>query len=179
MASYRIGVIGAFTSNQIMLQTASSKTLDDWLQIWQDAAPNCHRSGIPTSRRGDCQIRKYPRTINEIYINIMTYLYLALAITFEVIATSALKASAEFTRVIPSLIVVVGYGLAFYLLSLVLRTMPVGIAYALWCGLGVVLVSLVSMVVYKQSLDMPAVIGMAVIVLGVVIINVFSKTVSH
>ncbi|WP_136796347.1 MULTISPECIES: DMT family transporter [Desulfosediminicola] len=109
----------------------------------------------------------------------MTYVYLALAITFEVIATSALKASEEFTRVIPSIIVVVGYGLAFYLLSLVLRTMPVGVAYALWCGLGVVLVSLVSMVVYKQSLDMPAVIGMAVIVLGVVIINVFSKTVSH
>lgn len=109
----------------------------------------------------------------------MTYFYLSLAILSEVIATSALKASEEFTRVIPSLIVILGYGAAFYLLTLVLRTMPVGITYAIWLGLGIVLVTLVSMIVYKQSPDVPAIVGMGVIILGVVIINVFSKTITH
>lgn len=109
----------------------------------------------------------------------MAYVYLALAIIAEVVATSALKATEEFTKVFPSVLVVVGYGTAFYLLTLVLRSIPVGITYAIWSGLGIVLVTLVSMVVYKQIPDVPAVIGMGVIIIGVVIINVFSKTVGH
>ncbi len=109
----------------------------------------------------------------------MVWLYLAIAIVAEVAATSALKASEEFTRLVPSLVVVVGYGVAFYFLALVLRTVPVGITYAVWAGLGIVLVALVGAVLYKQTPDLPAVIGMGLIVLGVVVINVFSKTVSH
>ncbi|MCX4029029.1 QacE family quaternary ammonium compound efflux SMR transporter [Endozoicomonas sp. SM1973] len=109
----------------------------------------------------------------------MVYVYLAIAIVAEVAATSALKASEEFTKLTPSLIVVIGYSLAFYLLTLVLRTMPVGIAYAIWSGLGIVLVAIVGVVVYKQVLDLPAIVGMLLIVLGVIIINVFSRAVSH
>jgi small multidrug resistance pump len=109
----------------------------------------------------------------------MAYLYLAVAIIAEVAATSALKASEEFTKLIPSLIVVVGYAVAFYFMTLVLRTIPVGITYAIWAGLGIVLIAIVGTVVYKEIPDIPAVIGMALIVSGVVIINMFSKTVSH
>ncbi len=109
----------------------------------------------------------------------MAYLYLTLAVIAEVIATSALKASEEFTRIIPSVIVVVGYCVAFYLITLVLRTIPVGVTYAIWSGLGIVLVTAVSVFLYKQTPDIPAIIGMGTIILGVVIINVFSKTVSH
>ncbi len=109
----------------------------------------------------------------------MAYIYLSLAIIAEVIATSAIKASNEFTNIIPSLIVVVGYGVSFYLLSLVLRTIPVGVTYAMWSGLGIVLVTLVSMILYNETPDLPAIIGMATIILGVVIINLFSKTVGH
>ena len=109
----------------------------------------------------------------------MTYLYLAIAIIAEVAATSALKASEEFTNLIPSIIVVAGYGIAFYFLTLVLRVIPVGITYAVWSGLGIVLVSIVGIFLYKQTPDIPAIIGMGLIVLGVVVINVFSKTVSH
>ena len=109
----------------------------------------------------------------------MAYLYLAIAIIAEVAATSALKASAEFTKLIPSTIVVVGYGVAFYFMTLVLRTIPVGITYAIWSGLGIVLVTIVGTVFYKQIPDFPAIIGMRLIVSGVVVIHVFSKTVSH
>ena len=109
----------------------------------------------------------------------MAYIYLAIAIVTEVAATSALKASEEFTKLIPSLIVIVGYGVAFYLLTLVLRTIPVGITYAVWAGLGIVLVALAGAILYKQIPDIPAMIGMGLIVAGVVIINVFSKTISH
>lgn len=109
----------------------------------------------------------------------MAYLYLALAIIAEVAATSALKASEEFTKLVPSLIVIVSYALAFYFMTLVLRTIPVGVTYAIWAGLGIVLVAIVGTVVYKEIPDIPAVIGMALIVSGVVIINVFSKTVSQ
>ncbi|MCG8643238.1 MAG: SMR family transporter [Desulfobacterales bacterium] len=109
----------------------------------------------------------------------MVYLYLALAIIAEVIATSALKASEQFTRLFPTLIVVTGYVVAFYVLTLVLKTMPVGIAYALWSGLGIVLVTLVSVVLYRQVPDLPAIIGMGLIILGVIVINVFSKTTGH
>ncbi len=109
----------------------------------------------------------------------MGYLYLAIAIIAEVAATSALKASEEFTKLIPSLIVVIGYGVAFYLLTLVLRTIPLGIAYALWAGVGIILVALLGAILYKQIPDLPAAIGIVLIVAGVVVINVFSKTVGH
>ncbi|EEF81181.1 DMT family transporter [Methylophaga thiooxydans] len=109
----------------------------------------------------------------------MTYLYLAIAIIAEVAATSALKASEEFTRLVPSVIVVVGYCIAFYFLTLVLRVIPIGITYAIWSGVGIVLVALVGFLLYKQTPDMPAIIGMGLIILGVVVINVFSKTISH
>ncbi len=108
----------------------------------------------------------------------MAYLYLAIAIIAEVTATSALKASAEFTKLIPSIIVVVGYGLAFYFLTLVLRTIPIGITYAVWSGLGIVLVTVSGAILYKQIPDSPAIIGMGLIVLGVVVIHLFSKTVN-
>ena len=109
----------------------------------------------------------------------MAYLYLAIAIIAEVAATSALKASAEFTKLIPSTIVVVGYGVAFYFMTLVLRTIPIGITYAIWAGLGIVLVTIVGTILYKQIPDIPAIIGMGLIVSGLVVIHVFSKTVSH
>lgn len=109
----------------------------------------------------------------------MAYLYLAVAIIAEVIATSALKASEEFTKLVPSAIVIVGYGVAFYCLTLVLRNIPVGITYAIWAGLGIVLIAIVGAVLFRQVPDIPAVLGMTLIVSGVVVINVFSKTVSH
>ena len=109
----------------------------------------------------------------------MTYLYLAIAIIAEVAATSALKASQEFTNLIPSIIVVVGYGTAFYFMTLVLRVIPVGITYAVWSGLGIVLVTIAGIFLYKQTPDIPAIIGIGLIVSGVVVINVFSRTVSH
>ncbi len=109
----------------------------------------------------------------------MVYLYLAIAIVAEVAATSALKASAEFSRLLPSLIVIIGYALAVYFMTLVLRTLPVGITYAIWSGVGVVLVSVLGVFLYKQMPDLPAIIGMVLIVSGVVVIHVFSKTVNH
>ena len=109
----------------------------------------------------------------------MAYLYLAVAIIAEVAATSALKASEEFTRLYPSIIVVVGYGVAFYFMTLVLRTIPVGITYAVWSGLGIVLVTVAGALFYKQTPDFAAIIGMGLIVVGVVVIFVFSKTVDH
>lgn len=109
----------------------------------------------------------------------MTFVFLTLAIMAEVMATSALKASMGFTRPIPSLLVVVGYGVAFYLLSLVLRTLPVGIAYAIWAGLGIVLVTLVGIVAFGEKPDLPAVIGISLIVAGVVTLQVFSKMNVH
>lgn len=109
----------------------------------------------------------------------MTYLFLAIAIIAEVAATSALKASEEFTRLIPSLIVIVGYGVAFYFMTLVLRVVPIGITYAIWSGVGIVLVAIVGLLFYKQVPDVPAVIGMCLIISGVVVIHVFSKTINH
>lgn len=109
----------------------------------------------------------------------MTYVFLALAIVAEVVATSALKASEEFSRLWPSVLVVVGYGLAFYLLSLALRTLPVGIAYAFWAGLGIVLVTLIGIVVYGERPDLPAILGLSMIVGGVVVIQVFSSVATH
>ncbi|MDI5983953.1 multidrug efflux SMR transporter [Halomonas sp. M4R5S39] len=109
----------------------------------------------------------------------MAFVYLALAIVAEVVATSALKASDGFTRLWPSVTVVIGYGLAFYLLALVLRSVPVGIAYAFWAGLGIVLVTLVGLVVYGERPDPPALLGLAMIVGGVVVIQVFSSVSAH
>lgn len=107
----------------------------------------------------------------------MAYLYLIIAIIAEVAATSALKASEEFTRLLPSLIVIVGYAASFYFLTLVLRSLPLGITYAIWSGIGIVLVTIVGTVYYKQSVDLPALIGMGLIITGAAIIHVFSKTV--
>ena len=109
----------------------------------------------------------------------MGYLYLGIAVAAEVIATSALKASDGFTRPLPTVVVALGYGIAFYFLSLVLKTVPVGVAYAIWSGAGIVLIGLIGWLVLKQPLDLPAMLGMGLIVAGVVVINLFSKSVAH
>lgn len=107
------------------------------------------------------------------------YLCLGIAIVSEVVATSALKASNGFTQWWPSVVTVVGYAIAFYFLALTLRIIPTGVAYAIWSGVGIVLISIVGWVAFKQSLDWPAIIGMGLIVAGVVVINMFSATVRH
>lgn len=107
----------------------------------------------------------------------MTYVYLFLAIVAEVIATSSLKAAEGFTKFVPSLIVCIGYIAAFYLLSLVLRSMTIGIAYAIWSGVGIILLAIVGAITFREIPDMPAIIGMGLIIAGVVVIHVFSKTV--
>jgi len=109
----------------------------------------------------------------------MGYVYLSIAIVAEVIATSALKSSEGFSRLWPSVIVVIGYCVAFYFLSLVLKTIPVGIAYAIWAGLGIVLIAIIGAVIFKQVPDLPAIIGMGLIIAGLVVINVFSNMVAH
>ncbi len=109
----------------------------------------------------------------------MGNLYLAAAILAEVIATSALNASAGFSRLWPSLVTVLGYCIAFYLLSLTLRTIPVGVAYAVWSGVGVILIALIGVFWFRQSLDLPAVVGMALIVAGVLVLNLFSRATVH
>ena len=106
----------------------------------------------------------------------MPYLFLSAAIVSEVIATTALKASAEFTKPVPSVIVVVGYAVSFYLLTLVLRSLPVGITYAIWAGMGIFLIATISALYYKEIPDLPAIIGMVLIIAGVVILQGFSKT---
>ena len=108
-----------------------------------------------------------------------TSMYLAVAIIGAVVATSALKSSAGFSKLLPSIVVVAGYGTAFYFLSLTLRTMPIGIVYAVWSGVGVALISVIGWLVFKQSMDLAAIIGITLIVLGVVILNVFSKVSAH
>jgi small multidrug resistance pump len=107
------------------------------------------------------------------------WITLSLAIMAEVVATSALKSSEGFTRLMPAVVVVAGYGLAIYLLSLVLKTIPVGVAYAIWSGLGVVLITLVAWVVHGQRIDLPGLLGMGMIVAGVVVLNLFSGTTAH
>ncbi|MBW1642088.1 MAG: multidrug efflux SMR transporter [Deltaproteobacteria bacterium] len=109
----------------------------------------------------------------------MGYLYLSIAIITEVIATSALKASEEFSKLGPSILVIIGYGISFYFLSLVLKTIPVGITYAIWSGIGIILIAIAGAIFFKQIPDVPAIIGMMLIIAGVVVINVFSKTVSN
>lgn len=107
------------------------------------------------------------------------WMYLCIAIVSEVVGTSALKSSEGFTKLGPSLIVVLAYGVAFYFLAQTLRYIPIGIAYAIWSGLGVALITLVGWIMYGQKLDLPAVAGIVLIVAGVVVMNVFSKTVAH
>ncbi|MGE0284320.1 MAG: multidrug efflux SMR transporter [Rhizobiaceae bacterium] len=108
-----------------------------------------------------------------------TWIVLAVAIAFEVVATSALKETQGFTRLVPSLIAIIGYGLAFYFLSLTLKVLPVGVMYAIWSGAGIVLVAIIGWLLFRQSLDVPALIGIVLILAGVLIINLFSQTVSH
>ena len=110
-------------------------------------------------------------------VTVKVYLFLTAAIVFETVATSSLKASQQFTRLGPTALMIVGYGLSYYCLSQVLKNMSLGVAYAIWCALGIILVALIGVVVFKQRLDFPAVIGMGLIVAGVVVINVFSKAV--
>ncbi|CAI2934550.1 DMT family transporter [Aminobacter niigataensis] len=109
----------------------------------------------------------------------MTYIYLIVAVAFEVVATTALKETNGFTRLLPSLVTVAGYAAAFYFLSLVLRTVPVGIVYALWCGAGIVFITAIAWVWFRQALDLPALLGISLIMAGVVVINLFSKSVVH
>lgn len=107
------------------------------------------------------------------------YAYLGIAIVAEVIATTALKASDGFSQLWPSVVTASGYAVAFYCLALTLRVIPTGVAYAIWSGVGIVLISVAGWVVFKQRLDMPAMIGMGLIIAGVVVINVFSSSVRH
>lgn len=109
----------------------------------------------------------------------MPWLHLAIAILSEVIATSALKAAEGFTRPWPSLLVIAGYASAFYFLSLTLRVIPLGVAYAVWSGVGIALVSLLGWALYRQALDAPALLGIALIMLGVAVLQLFSKSVPH
>ncbi|NDL63980.1 DMT family transporter [Acerihabitans arboris] len=109
----------------------------------------------------------------------MTYVYLVIAIISEVIATSSLKASAGFTKIYPSIVVIVGYCISFLLLSLVLKTMPMGVAYAAWASLGIVFIAVFGYFFFDQKLDIYAILGMAMIIGGVLVMNVVSKSTSH
>ena len=105
----------------------------------------------------------------------MGYWYLAIAIVAEVLAKSALKESQGFSKLLPTLLVMAGYGASFYFLSLVLQTIPIGVAYALWAGLGIVLITIVGAVVFGQKMDLAAILGIALIISGVVVLRVFSS----
>lgn len=109
----------------------------------------------------------------------ITALYLIAAIFAETVGTTALQASQQFTRLWPSVLAVVAYALSFYLLALTLRVMPVGIVYAIWSGLGIVLIAAIGYVIFGQKLDLPALVGMAMIVGGIVVINLYSNTTTH
>lgn len=107
------------------------------------------------------------------------YLYLTIAIIFEVIATSSMKALDGFNKPLPLLLVVIGYPVSLLLLSVVVKTVPIGIAYAIWSGMGIVLVSIAGLFLYQQKLDLPALLGMGLIVAGVAVMQVFSNTAGH
>ncbi|MCW5715180.1 MAG: multidrug efflux SMR transporter [Bauldia sp.] len=109
----------------------------------------------------------------------MNYVYLAAAILFEVAATSALRASDGMTRIAPTILCLIGYAAAFYLLSLTLRTVPVGVAYAIWSGVGIVLIAVIGTFWFRQPIDFAAILGMVLIVAGVGVIALFSKTAGH
>lgn len=124
---------------------------------------------MPTSE-SNTSYEDYPMT---------AYYYLAVAICAEVIATVSMKAVKGFSTPLPLILVIVGYGIAFWMLTLVVRSVPVGVAYAVWAGMGIVMVSVAALFIYGQKLDVPAMLGMALIVLGVVVIQLFSKTAGH
>ena len=107
------------------------------------------------------------------------YIYLLIAVIAETISTTALKAAEGFTRPWPSLVVVIGYGVAFYFFSLTLRVIPVGVSYAIWSGLGIILISLLGWLVYEQMLDLPAIIGIALIICGILVMNLFSDALNR
>lgn len=109
----------------------------------------------------------------------MNHVYLLVAIVFEVMATTALKQTDGFTRPLPSIVTIIGYGLAFYFLALTLRVMPVGVVYAIWSGAGIVFITAIGWLWFRQSLDLPAIIGICLIVAGVLVINLMSKTMAH
>lgn len=109
----------------------------------------------------------------------MHYLFLVIAIVAEVIATTALASSQSFTRPVPTATAILGYAVAFWLLSFPLRIMPTGVVYAIWSGMGIVLITAVAWIWRKQSLDVPALVGLALILAGVVVVNLFSKAVTH
>ncbi len=114
-------------------------------------------------------------TVNSNPVNVVHWIYLGIAILCEVIATSALKSASGFTRPFPAVVVVLGYALAFYLLSLALRTIPLGVAYAIWSGVGLALVALVGWIAYGELLDGAAILGLALIGLGVLVLSLVSK----
>ncbi|MEN8657676.1 SMR family transporter [Marivita sp.] len=109
----------------------------------------------------------------------MPYLILMLAVLAETIGTTALQASQQFSRPLPSAIVVVAYGAAFYLLAIALKSFPVGIAYAMWSGMGIVFIAVIGFAVFGQRLDWPAILGIAMIMAGILVINLFSNTATH
>ncbi|MCS3870360.1 small multidrug resistance pump [Chryseobacterium ginsenosidimutans] len=108
-----------------------------------------------------------------------SYIYLLLAIVFEIIATTFLKKSDGFSKVLPSVITIIGYSAAFYFLSLTLKQIPVGVTYAIWSGVGIIFITLIGIVVFKQIPDLPAIAGIILIIIGVMIINLFSKMGTH
>lgn len=117
--------------------------------------------------------------MHEQITEIMKYLFLALAIAFEVTGSSFMKLSDGFSKLLPTVVTIISYFISFYCFSLTLKYIPLGVAYAIWGGLGIVLTALISVFVFKHALDLPAIIGMSFIVAGVIIMNFFSKTASH
>jgi len=109
----------------------------------------------------------------------MKYLYLSAAIVFEVIGSGFIKASDGFTKLVPTIFMVIAFAICFYSFSIALKSIPLGIAYASWAGLGIILTTLVSVFVFKQSLDFPAILGMLLIIIGVLVINLLSKSAAH
>ena len=107
------------------------------------------------------------------------YIYLILALLFETIGTTALQASQQFSRVGPTIVVIVAYALAFYLLGLTLKFMPVGVVYAIWSGLGIVFIACIGFIVFGQRLDLPAVIGLGLIIAGILVIHLLSNSTQH
>lgn len=109
----------------------------------------------------------------------MKYVFLSLAIALEVVGSSFMKASNGFSKLLPSAITIIAYVVSFYFLSQALKSIPLGIAYAIWAGLGIVLTAAISVIVFKQTLDIPAIVGIVLIVSGVIVINYFSKSAAH
>ncbi len=107
------------------------------------------------------------------------YLFLAAAILCETVATSFLKKTEQFSKLIPSVVFLLAISASFYFLSFALKEIPIGVAYAIWSAVGIVLISIVGYVVFKQSLDLPAILGIVFIIIGVVVVNVFSKSAGH